>query len=118
MWPGLQGTDHSLRYLSLHDNRYLRYFQGHTARVTTLCMSPLSDQVISAAQACPYPTLSLSAQHLCERRPALVEKWWLSEKQCHAPASIELCAQRLPCSCIAVACTYRRRTQERGDRTD
>lgn len=47
----LQGTDHSLRYLAVHDNRYLRYFQGHTARVTTLCMSPKSDAFISTAQA-------------------------------------------------------------------
>ena len=47
----LQGTDHSLRYLAVHDNRYLRYFQGHTARVTALCMSPKSDAFISTAQA-------------------------------------------------------------------
>jgi WD40 repeat protein len=48
-----QGADHSLRYLSLHDNRFLRYFQGHTARVTSLCMSPRDDTFISAAQARP-----------------------------------------------------------------
>ena len=46
-----KGTDHSLRYLAVHDNRYLRYFQGHTARVTALCMSPKSDAFISTAQA-------------------------------------------------------------------
>ena len=53
-----QGNDHSLRYLALKDNRYLRYFQGHTARVTSLCMSPKSDMFISTAQARPLPCLS------------------------------------------------------------
>ncbi|KAK9838523.1 hypothetical protein WJX81_005062 [Elliptochloris bilobata] len=50
IYASSKGTDHSLRYLAIHDNRYLRYFQGHTARVTTLCMSPRSDMFISAAQ--------------------------------------------------------------------
>jgi COMPASS component SWD2 len=27
-----KGDDHAIRYNSLHDNRYLKYFQGHTAR--------------------------------------------------------------------------------------
>ena len=27
-----QGTEHALRYLSLHDNQYVRYFKGHSAR--------------------------------------------------------------------------------------
>lgn len=45
-----KGTDHTLRYLSLHDNRYLRYFKGHTQQVTTLCLSPKNDLFMSAAQ--------------------------------------------------------------------
>ena len=48
----MQGLDHTLRYLSLHDNRYLRYFKGHTQQVTTLCLSPKNDLFMSAAQVC------------------------------------------------------------------
>eukprot|EP00158_Paraphelidium_tribonemae_P002502 Partr_v1_DN25424_c0_g1_i1_m53510 putative WD repeatcontaining protein len=40
--------DDTIRYLSLHDNRYLRYFKGHKARVTGLDVSPVDDTVISA----------------------------------------------------------------------
>lgn len=32
--------DHTIRHLSLADNRYLRYFLGHTDKVTSLAMSP------------------------------------------------------------------------------
>jgi COMPASS component SWD2 len=41
--------DDSLRYLSLHDNRYLRYFKGHRDRVVSLAMSPADDSFISAS---------------------------------------------------------------------
>eukprot|EP00035_Acanthoeca_spectabilis_P020546 m.433483 g.433483 ORF g.433483 m.433483 type:complete len:309 (-) comp17581_c0_seq1:240-1166(-) len=40
----------TIRYLSLHDNKYLRYFVGHKARVTALSMSPISDQFLSASE--------------------------------------------------------------------
>jgi COMPASS component SWD2 len=43
-------SDHALRYLSLHDNQFLRYFQGHTAPVTALEMSPKEDLFVSAAR--------------------------------------------------------------------
>eukprot|EP01102_Stenamoeba_stenopodia_P019490 TRINITY_DN7377_c0_g1_i1.p1 TRINITY_DN7377_c0_g1~~TRINITY_DN7377_c0_g1_i1.p1 ORF type:complete len:325 (+),score=43.44 TRINITY_DN7377_c0_g1_i1:275-1249(+) len=43
------GWDESLRYLSLHDNRYLRYFKGHRNKVVSLAMSPLDDSFISGA---------------------------------------------------------------------
>lgn len=42
-------VDDTLRYLSLHDNKYLRYFPGHTKKVTSLCMSPVDDTFISAS---------------------------------------------------------------------
>uniref|UniRef100_A0A914I8K6 Uncharacterized protein n=1 Tax=Globodera rostochiensis TaxID=31243 RepID=A0A914I8K6_GLORO len=42
--------DHTIRYLSLYDNKYLRYFQGHTKKVVTLCMSPLDDLFLSGSQ--------------------------------------------------------------------
>ena len=41
--------DHSLRYHSLYDNVYLRYFQGHTQRVTSLMMHPVEDQFITSS---------------------------------------------------------------------
>uniref|UniRef100_A0A7S0P5K6 Anaphase-promoting complex subunit 4 WD40 domain-containing protein n=1 Tax=Calcidiscus leptoporus TaxID=127549 RepID=A0A7S0P5K6_9EUKA len=39
----------ALRYLSLHDNQYLRAFLGHTASVCSLDMSPKDDWFASAA---------------------------------------------------------------------
>ncbi len=42
------GWDESVRYLSLHDNRYLRYFKGHRERVVSLQMAPRDDQLLSA----------------------------------------------------------------------
>ncbi|KAL6052932.1 WD repeat-containing protein 82 [Balamuthia mandrillaris] len=41
--------DESLRYLSLHDNRYLRYFKGHRDRVVSLAMSPINDSFLSGS---------------------------------------------------------------------
>ena len=31
-----EGKDHAIRYMSLHDNKYLKYFSGHTAKVVSL----------------------------------------------------------------------------------
>ncbi|GAB4813270.1 hypothetical protein N2152v2_000316 [Parachlorella kessleri] len=45
-----KGADYTLRYHSIHDNRYIRYFRGHTSKVTTLCMSPKTDMFLSAAE--------------------------------------------------------------------
>jgi len=42
----LQGD---IRYLCMHDNRYLRYFKGHTERVSSLSMSPIDDTFLSAS---------------------------------------------------------------------
>jgi len=41
--------DESLQYLSLYDNRILRYFKGHQHRVTSLCMSPTNDSFMSGS---------------------------------------------------------------------
>lgn len=41
--------DNTIRYLSLHDNKYLRYFLGHTKKVVSLCMSPLDDMFLSGS---------------------------------------------------------------------
>lgn len=45
----MQGN-HAWRYHDLEQNKYLRYFEGHTGRVTTLCHSPKTDEVLSAAE--------------------------------------------------------------------
>ena len=37
------------RYLSLHDNKFLRYFKGHTKRVISLEMSPADDTFMSGS---------------------------------------------------------------------
>ena len=42
-------VDNFIRYLSTHDNSYLRYFKGHKAAVKALEMSPLSDTFISGS---------------------------------------------------------------------
>jgi COMPASS component SWD2 len=38
-----------VKYLSLHDNRYIRYFRGHTDKVTSISMSPVDDHFISSS---------------------------------------------------------------------
>lgn len=45
----IQGS-HAWRYHDLHANRYLKYFNGHSGRVTALHVSPKTDQVLSAAE--------------------------------------------------------------------
>lgn len=42
-------VDDTIRYLSLHDNKYIRYFQGHSKKVVTLCMSPVDDTFLSGS---------------------------------------------------------------------
>ncbi|XP_017490812.1 PREDICTED: WD repeat-containing protein 82-like [Rhagoletis zephyria] len=42
-------VDDTIRYLSLHDNKYIRYFHGHTKKVVTLCMSPIDDSFLSGS---------------------------------------------------------------------
>lgn len=42
-------VDDGIRYLSMHDNSFIRYFKGHTGRVTSLCVSPSGDQFLSAS---------------------------------------------------------------------
>ncbi|PLW48667.1 hypothetical protein PCANC_04894 [Puccinia coronata f. sp. avenae] len=41
--------DDTIRYLSLHDNTYIRYFKGHKRRVVSLEMSPRDDTVLSGS---------------------------------------------------------------------
>ncbi|KAK4692182.1 COMPASS component SWD2, partial [Lecanoromycetidae sp. Uapishka_2] len=41
--------DDCIRYLSTHDNAFLRYFKGHTAPVTTLALCPAADTFLSCS---------------------------------------------------------------------
>lgn len=41
--------DNTIRYLSLNDNSYIRYFRGHKGLVTSLEVSPLQDVFCSAS---------------------------------------------------------------------
>ncbi|WVW80485.1 hypothetical protein I302_102468 [Kwoniella bestiolae CBS 10118] len=43
-----KGDDHAVRYHSMHDNKYLAYYKGHTARVRSVDMSPIDDTFITA----------------------------------------------------------------------
>ncbi|KAF1743671.1 hypothetical protein MXB_676 [Myxobolus squamalis] len=40
----------SIRYLSLHDLKYLRYYSGHSARISDICMSPETDSFVSVSE--------------------------------------------------------------------
>ncbi|KAF7955758.1 hypothetical protein EAE96_004681 [Botrytis aclada] len=42
--------DHKIRYLSAHDNSYIRYFEGHEQNVTCLSLHPGQDNFISCSE--------------------------------------------------------------------
>lgn len=42
-------VDDTIRYLSLLDNKYIRYFPGHGKKVVSLCLSPIEDSFISGS---------------------------------------------------------------------
>ncbi|RHY16918.1 hypothetical protein DYB26_006489 [Aphanomyces astaci] len=41
--------DHAIRYHSVYDNKFLRYFSGHTKKVTSLMMHPTADEFLTAS---------------------------------------------------------------------
>ncbi|CAM9675200.1 unnamed protein product [Ectocarpus sp. 4 AP-2014] len=43
------GADHAVRYLSLYDNRFLRFFTGHTDKVVSIAMSPTDDHFMTGS---------------------------------------------------------------------
>ena len=53
--------DHMIRYLSLHDNRDLRYFRGHSDAVTALSMCPTDDTFLSSSLDATLRTWDLRA---------------------------------------------------------
>ncbi|KAM7267975.1 hypothetical protein ACFE04_010141 [Oxalis oulophora] len=44
-----EGGRESLRYLSMYDNRCIRFFKGHDQRIVSLCMSPVNDSFMSGS---------------------------------------------------------------------
>lgn len=55
----------TIRYLSLHDNSFRRYFVGHTARVNCLEMCPTSDQFLSTSMDNTLRLWDLNSQNFC-----------------------------------------------------
>uniref|UniRef100_A0A7N0UI45 Uncharacterized protein n=3 Tax=Kalanchoe fedtschenkoi TaxID=63787 RepID=A0A7N0UI45_KALFE len=49
IYSSKNGWDESLRLLSLHDNKYLRYFKGHHDRVVSLSLCSRSESFISGS---------------------------------------------------------------------
>jgi len=43
-------VDDTIRYLSTHDNSFIRYFRGHTDTVTSIALSPSNDQFLSCSR--------------------------------------------------------------------
>lgn len=73
--------DDSIRYLSTHDNAFLRYFKGHTAAVTSLAVCPASDTFLSCSldntvrlwnlsSPSPQARLNLTTPHLAAYDPS------------------------------------------------
>lgn len=85
---GVQGSEadpleaHALRYLSIHDNRYLRYFKGHEQRVLSLSMSPKSDQFMSTGAVRYHATWEL------EMRPFYLPDLISWSPSRHAPCRV------------------------------
>jgi COMPASS component SWD2 len=50
LWKSTQIFSDSIRYLSTHDNSYLRYFEGHEKNVTCLSLHPGQDNFLSCSE--------------------------------------------------------------------
>jgi COMPASS component SWD2 len=56
-------VDDTIRYLSTHDNSYIRYFKGHTDTVTSIALCPSSDTFLSCSRDNTVRLWSLSSPH-------------------------------------------------------
>ncbi|CAL5218819.1 g548 [Coccomyxa viridis] len=65
IYTSTKGRDHGIRYHTLHDNKYIRYFTGHTERVTGLCICPSTDLFISSSEDCAVRMWDLRSMN-CE----------------------------------------------------
>lgn len=58
------GADHHVRYLSLYDNRFLRFYKGHTDKVVSIAMSPTDDHFMTGSQDRRVKLEHISSCHL------------------------------------------------------
>ncbi|KAI9671372.1 MAG: member of Set1p complex, histone methyl transferase [Alyxoria varia] len=58
-----RGYTDSIRYLSTHDNSYIRYFRGHTGPVTCISLSPATDEFLSASLDSTVRLWDMRSQH-------------------------------------------------------
>ncbi|KAF1815200.1 WD repeat-containing protein-like protein [Eremomyces bilateralis CBS 781.70] len=56
-------VDDTIRYLSTHDNSYIRYYRGHTAPVTCITLCPSSDTFMSCSLDDTVRLWSLNSQN-------------------------------------------------------
>ena len=71
------------RYISLTENKYIRYFGGHTKRVVTLCMNPTDETFLSGT----LNNISIVSKIFYIESP---NKHGDSELYLHAPPSYRL----------------------------
>ncbi|KAF2838199.1 WD repeat-containing protein-like protein [Patellaria atrata CBS 101060] len=57
-------VDDGIRYLSSHDNSYIRYFKGHTQPVTCISLSPASDNFLSCSEDGTVKLWALNSQNI------------------------------------------------------
>lgn len=50
LYASTKGIDHAIRYLTTHDNTFVRYFKGHEAPVTCLTIHPGADNFVSCSK--------------------------------------------------------------------
>lgn len=74
-----ESGDHDIRYLSLYDNTYQRFFHGHTDEVVSLAMNPCDDTFASAS------------------KDKTVRLWKLNSSKCHAILTIPSNSTSAPC---------------------
>ncbi|KAF2200349.1 WD repeat-containing protein-like protein [Delitschia confertaspora ATCC 74209] len=56
-------VDDTIRFLSTHDNSYIRYFKGHTDTVTSISLCPSSDSFISCSRDNTVRIWNLQSNH-------------------------------------------------------
>ncbi|CAM9754688.1 unnamed protein product [Ascophyllum nodosum] len=73
----MDGAEHDVRYLSLYDNRFLRFFKGHTDKVVSIAMSPTDDHFMTGSEDRQVKRKDLT-------RVRTVRLWNLSRPECLA----------------------------------
>jgi len=65
LYSSSKGSDHAIRYHSLHTNQYIRHFQGHKDRVRCLAVSPTDDFFMSCSDDNTMRFWDLRSPHCC-----------------------------------------------------